>query len=86
MAAWKMKEANDTWEAVCERAYSDEPQYVVRHGVPSVVVISLAQYEAQVQRKSPSPQHPKNDFSCFFGKTNLKGNPVMAQRAMRDDW
>ena len=46
MAAWKMKEANDTWEDVCERAYSGEPQYLTRNGVSYRIVISLARHDA----------------------------------------
>ena len=34
----------------------------------------------------PSAPSGKNDFSCFFGKTNLKGDPVKIQRTMRDEW
>ena len=47
MAAWKMKEANDTWEDVCERAYSGEPQYLTRNGVSYRIVISLARHDAE---------------------------------------
>ena len=43
MAAWRMKEAGDTWETVCERAYSGVPQYLTRDGVSYQVVISLVQ-------------------------------------------
>ena len=50
MAAWKMKEANDTWEEVCERAYSGEPQYLTRNGVSYRIVISLARHDAETQR------------------------------------
>ena len=50
MAAWKMKEANDTWEDVCERAYSGEPQYLTRNGVSYRIVISLARHDAETQR------------------------------------
>ena len=86
MAAWKMKEATDSWEAVCERAYSGEPQYLSRYGVPSIVVISLAQYESHIKDQQSQKHRPKNDFSCFFGKTNLKGDPVKHQRTLRDEW
>lgn len=84
MAAWKLKESADTWEDVCERAYSGEPQYLCRYGVPSIVVISLEQYEEK--KKPRQAARRKNDFSCFFGKTNLKGDSVKIQRAMRDEW
>ena len=87
MAAWKMIEPTDTWEDVCERAYFGEPQYVSRYGVPSIVVISLAQYEGQIQKvPQGNNARPKNDFSCFFGKTKLKGDAVKIQRSMRDEW
>ena len=86
MAAWKIRGPADTWEDVCERAYFGEPQYVNRYGVPSIVVISLAQYKRQGRTMSQDKARPKNDFSCFFGKTNLKGDAVKIQRTMRDEW
>ena len=36
-----MKEADDTWETVCERAYSGVPQYLTRDGVVYQIVITL---------------------------------------------
>ena len=51
MAVWKMKEANDTWEDVCERAYSGEPQYLTRNGVSYRIVISLARHDAETQKQ-----------------------------------
>ena len=51
MAAWKMKEANDTWEDVCERAYCGEPQYLTRNGVSYRIVISLARHDAETQKQ-----------------------------------
>ena len=51
MAAWKMKEANDTWEDVCERAYSGEPQYMTRNGVSYRIVISLAGHDAETRKQ-----------------------------------
>ena len=51
MAAWKMKEVNDTWEDVCERAYSGEPQYLTRNGVSYRIVISLARHDAETRRR-----------------------------------
>ena len=34
----------------------------------------------------PDAPSEKKDYSCFFGKTNLKGDPVAIQRGMRDEW
>ena len=51
MAAWKLKTANDTWEDVCERAYSGEPQYLMRNGVTYRIVISLARQDAEAQKQ-----------------------------------
>ncbi len=50
MAAWKLKESNDTWEDVCERAYCGEPQYLTRNGVSYRIVISLAQPNAAAEK------------------------------------
>ena len=46
MAAWALKEAESSVREIFERAFTGEPQIVTRHGVPSLVIITYADYEA----------------------------------------
>ena len=45
MAAWALKDAETSAKEVFERAFTGEPQIVTRHGVPSLVIITYAEYE-----------------------------------------
>jgi len=45
MSAWALKDAETSAKEVFERAFTGEPQIVTRHGVPSLVIITYAEYE-----------------------------------------
>lgn len=47
MSSWALKDAETSVEEVFERAFTGEPQIVTRHGVPSLVIITYADYEAK---------------------------------------
>ena len=47
MAAWALKDVETSAKEVFERAFTGEPQIVTRHGVPSLVIITYADYEAK---------------------------------------
>ena len=52
MSAWAVKEKTQpTWDAVFDRAWAGEPQYVSRGGMHTVVVVSLGNYEKLVSCK-----------------------------------
>ena len=46
MAAWALKDAEISCDKVFERAFGGEPQVVTRYGVPSLVVITYADFTA----------------------------------------
>jgi len=50
MSAWAVRDRNDTWDAVCDRAWAGEPQFVTRGGTQTVVVISIQSYEPERSR------------------------------------
>lgn len=51
--SWQLQEAKNRFCEVVDRALSDGPQIVTRHGKAAVVIISAAEYEATlVPRKS----------------------------------
>jgi len=50
MSSWAVRDRNDTWDAVCDRAWAGEPQFVTRGGTQTVVVISIQSYETKGKR------------------------------------
>ena len=46
MAAWSIQEAEHSAREVFQRAFTGEPQIVISNGVPSIVIISYADYES----------------------------------------
>ena len=46
MSAWALKDAETSCDKVFERAFGGEPQVVTRYGVPSLVVITYADFAA----------------------------------------
>ena len=53
MVAWALKDAETSAKEVFERVFTGEPQIVTRHGVPSLVVITYADYEATPRMSVP---------------------------------
>ena len=45
MSAWALKDAEASAKEVFERAFTGEPQIVTRQGVPSLVIITYADYK-----------------------------------------
>ena len=44
MASWQLQEAKQKLSAVVDRALSEGPQTITRHGVETAVVVSVAEY------------------------------------------
>ncbi len=45
MAIWQLQDAKAHFSQVIEKAQSDGPQYITRHGKQRAVVISMQEYE-----------------------------------------
>ncbi len=77
MAAWALKEAESSAREIFERAFTGEPQIVTHHGVPSLVIITYADYEAvkPMVKKTPKSMKRKSfvDFlrNCPFDLSEL---------------
>lgn len=81
MVAWRMREANDTWEDVCERGYSGEPQYLTRDGVSYRIVISPARHDAETQKQRSVFETPTScpcDLSKLVGESIRLGKTRLA--------
>ena len=71
MAAWALKDAEISCDKVFERAFGGEPQVVTRYGVPSLVVITYADFTATrkvsecVRKGEKSKAHVKTPLDVF---------------------
>ena len=71
MSAWALKDAEASAKEVFERAFTGEPQIVTRYGVPSLVVITYADFTATrkesecVRRGEKSKAHVKTPLDVF---------------------
>jgi prevent-host-death family protein len=45
MATWQVQQAKNRFSEMLERARNEGPQTITRHGKPSAVVLSAAEYE-----------------------------------------
>ncbi len=58
MAAWPVQDAKSRFSEVIERARSEGPQTITRHGTERAVVLSIEDYRALVT--------PKPDFKAYL--------------------
>ena len=68
MATWQVQEAKTRFSEVIERARTEGPQTITRHGAERVVVLSIEEYRALVAHQPDFKAHllggPKvDDFS-----------------------
>ena len=56
MAAWSIQEAEHSAREVFQRAFTGEPQIVVSNRVPSIVIISYADYESHASIPKIDPK------------------------------
>ncbi|MEX0852190.1 MAG: type II toxin-antitoxin system Phd/YefM family antitoxin [Bauldia sp.] len=55
MATWQVQQAKTRFSELIERAQSEGPQTITKHGKPRAVVLSAAAYEALEKAKRPEP-------------------------------
>jgi antitoxin Phd len=51
---WQLQEAKNRLSEVVDRALSEGPQTITRHGRPAVVVVAAEQYARETQREKLS--------------------------------
>ncbi|MDD2763596.1 MAG: type II toxin-antitoxin system Phd/YefM family antitoxin [Opitutaceae bacterium] len=68
---WQLQEAKDQFSTVVERALTDRPQIVTRHGKPAVVVVSVEEF-----RKLQPPRQPLSRFLAQSPLRDLGGAPA----------
>ncbi len=69
MTTWQVQQAKTHFSEVIERAQSEGPQTITKHGRPRAVVLSTAEYEALSNGKAK----PKKSFVEFL----LSSGPIL---------
>jgi prevent-host-death family protein len=57
MATWQVQEAKTRFSEVVERARTEGPQTITRHGVARAVVLSIEEYRALVAHQPDFKAH-----------------------------
>jgi prevent-host-death family protein len=71
--AWTVAEAKAQLSEVIERALTEGPQTITRHGRKAAVVVSLAEWERKTKRKG--------NLAEFFAQSPLRGSRLRIARA-----
>ena len=61
MTTWQVQQAKTRFSELIERARSEGPQTITKHGKPSAVVVSVDAFEAMTKGAKPAP-----DFKRFL--------------------
>jgi antitoxin Phd len=69
MTTWQVQQAKTHFSEVIERAQSEGPQTITKHGKPRAVVLSASEYEALSNGKAK----PKKSFVEFL----LSSGPIL---------
>jgi prevent-host-death family protein len=69
MTTWQVQQAKTHFSEVIERAQSEGPQTITKHGKPRAVVLSATEYEALRNGKAK----PKRTFVDFL----LSSGPIL---------
>ena len=82
MASWALKDAETSVEEVFERAFAGEPQIVTRQGVPSLVIITYADYKATPRTPPPrrDMHQTRGSFVDFLRSCPVDLSEVIGER------
>jgi prevent-host-death family protein len=69
---WQLQEAKNKFSEVVEKARSEGPQFVTKHGKESVVVISVEDYQRIIK--------PKSNFFHFIQSSPLSKITIDIER------
>jgi prevent-host-death family protein len=72
-AAWTVAEAKAQLSEVIERALTEGPQTITRHGRKAAVVVSLAEWERKTKRTG--------NLAEFFAQSPLRGSRLRITRS-----
>jgi prevent-host-death family protein len=69
---WQLQEAKNRFSEVVRKASNEGPQFVTKHGKESVVVLSVTDYNQQIERKE--------SLFNFLEKSPLKESELNVER------
>lgn len=72
MEKWQIQDAKNRFSEMVNKALKNGPQLVTRHGVESVVIISVAEYQRLLR--------PKTDLVSFFKESPLHNMQIDLSR------
>ncbi len=76
MKRWQLQEAKSRFSEVVDKALTEGPQWVTRHGKDAVVVVSAAEYQPTGKPKKSFREFlldgPKIDFDIDFAADRKK--------------
>lgn len=72
MSTWKVAEAKARFSELMERALTEGPQEVTRHGKQTVVVVSAEEWERRTRRK--------DSLVDFLDRSPLRGSALPIER------
>ena len=76
MATWQVQQAKTRLSEVIERAQTEGPQTITKHGKPRAVVLSASEYDALSSGKAK----PKRDFVDFLMNAGPKFDEFEIER------
>ncbi|OWJ63721.1 type II toxin-antitoxin system Phd/YefM family antitoxin [Inquilinus limosus] len=65
--SWQLQDAKNRFSEVVEKALTEGPQHITRHGRPAVVVIAEAEY-----RKLPKPRRSLAEYLLSAPKVDIE--------------
>jgi len=65
--SWQLQDAKNRFSEVVEKALTEGPQHITRHGRPAVVVIAESEY-----RKLPTPRRSLAEYLLSAPKVDLE--------------
>jgi prevent-host-death family protein len=69
---WQLQDAKNKFSKLVEKAQSEGPQFVTKHGKESVVVISMEEYQKMVK--------PKSNLYQFIQASPLSETSIIIER------
>ena len=87
MSAWRLKEATESCEAVFDRAWSGEPQIIMRDEKPMVVVLSYVDFRRAAVTQTESRTSWVDKYCGIWSDEEVKAFDAATARSVNvDDW
>ena len=85
MSAWRLKEAKESCEMVFDRAWSGEPQIIMRDEKPMVVVLSYVDFRRAAMTPTESRSSWVDKYCGILSGEEVKAFDAATARSVRND-